>query len=43
MTHGAGSPLILMRPQGRFNDALEQQLVKWLASVRGPECPDPPS
>jgi len=41
MTHGAGSPLILMRPQGRFNDALEQQLVKWLASVRGPEVPDP--
>src|SRR5258708_36394492 len=41
MTHGAGSPLILMRPVGRFNDALEQQLVKWLATVRAPEVPDP--
>jgi hypothetical protein len=39
MTHGAGSPLILMRPVGRFNDALEAQLVKWLATVRGPMCP----
>jgi virginiamycin B lyase len=41
MTHGAGSPLILMRPTGRFNDALEAQLVKWLATVRGPDAPDP--
>jgi streptogramin lyase len=41
MTHGAGSPLILMRPNGRFNDVLEQQLVKWLATVRGPDAPDP--
>src|SRR5690349_1112742 len=41
MTHGAGSPLILMRPQGRFNDALEAKLVKWLATVRGPESEDP--
>ena len=41
MTHGAGSPLILMRPTGRFNDAQEQQLVKWLATVRGPNVEDP--
>lgn len=41
MTHGAGSPLILMRPTGRFNDALEAQLVRWLATVRGPDVPDP--
>jgi streptogramin lyase len=41
MTHGAGSPLILMRPNGRFNDALEAQLVRWLATVRGPDAPDP--
>src|SRR5262249_7840900 len=36
MTHGAGSPLIHMRPQGRFNAAAEAQFVKWLARVRGP-------
>jgi virginiamycin B lyase len=41
MTHGAGSPLILMRPVGRFNDAAEQQLVHWLATVRGPNSEDP--
>jgi len=41
MTHGAGSPLILMRPNGRFNDALESKLVKWLATVRGPDSLDP--
>jgi streptogramin lyase len=41
MTHGAGSPLILMRPAGRFNDALEAKLVKWLATVRGPGVEDP--
>src|SRR6478752_5773593 len=41
MTHGAGSPLILMRPTGRFNDALEAQLVRWLSTVRGPDAPDP--
>jgi streptogramin lyase len=41
MTHGAGSPLILMRPQGPFADANEQKLVKWLASVRGPDASDP--
>src|SRR6266850_1364082 len=41
MTHGAGSPLILQRPNGRFNDALEAQLVKWLATVRGPNVEDP--
>jgi virginiamycin B lyase len=42
MTHGAGSPLILMRPQGRFNVAAETQFVKWLARVRGPDSKDPP-
>ena len=41
MTHGAGSPLILMRPNGRFNDADEARLVKWLATVRGPNSEDP--
>src|SRR5882672_8909751 len=41
MTHGAGSPLILQRPNGRFNDALEAQLVKWLATVRGANVEDP--
>ena len=41
MTHGAGSPLILMRPAGRFNDAAEQELVHWLATVRGPQSEDP--
>lgn len=42
MTHGAGSPLILMRPVGRFDDAAEQKLVHWLATVRGPNTEDPP-
>ena len=41
MTHGAGSPLILQRPAGRFNDALEAEMVKWLATVRGPDSEDP--
>jgi hypothetical protein len=42
MTKGAGSPLINMRPRGRFNDADTARLVKWLASVRGPDAKDPP-
>lgn len=42
MTKGAGSPLINMRPRGRFNDADTARLVKWLATVRGPESKDPP-
>ena len=42
MTHGAGSPLIHMRPTGRFNATAEAQFVKWLARVRGPESKDPP-
>jgi len=42
MTHGAGSPLILMRPVGRFDDAAEQKLVHWLATARGPNTEDPP-
>lgn len=41
MTKGAGSPLINMRPSGRFNDADTARMVKWLATVRGPEARDP--
>src|SRR3954471_1638748 len=42
MTHGAGSPLINVRPQGRFNNEDEAKMVKWLASVRGAESKDVP-
>lgn len=42
MTKGAGSPLINMRPRGRFNDEDTARLVKWLATVRGPDSKDPP-
>jgi virginiamycin B lyase len=42
MTKGAGSPLINMRPRGRFNDEDTARLVHWLATVRGPEAKDPP-
>ena len=42
MTKGAGSPLINMRPRGRFNDEDIARLVKWLATVRGPDAKDPP-
>src|SRR5207244_6793964 len=42
MTKGAGSPLINMNPRGRFNDEDTAKLVKWLASVRGPDSKDPP-
>src|SRR5262245_8023010 len=42
MTKGAGSPLINMRPTGRFNDADTERMVKWLARVRGPDSKDPP-
>jgi virginiamycin B lyase len=42
MTKGAGSPLINMRPRGRFNDEEVGKLVRWLATVRGPEAKDPP-
>src|SRR5438093_1194351 len=38
MTKGAGSPLINMRPRGRFNDEDTARLVKWLATVRGPDA-----
>ena len=31
-----------MRPRGRFNDEDTARLVKWLASVRGPDTKDPP-
>jgi virginiamycin B lyase len=41
MTKGAGSPLINMNPRGRFNDDDTAKLVKWLATVRGPESKDP--
>jgi virginiamycin B lyase len=42
MTKGAGSPLINMNPRGRFNDEDTAKLVKWLATVRGPDAKDPP-
>ena len=42
MTHGAGSPLINMRPTGRFNAEQESKFAKWLATVRGPDSKDPP-
>ncbi len=41
MTHGAGSPLINTSPQGRLPKEQEAQMVKWLATVRGPESKDP--
>src|SRR5262249_22788586 len=41
MVKGAGSPLINMRPRGRFNDEDVARMVKWLATVRGPEAKDP--
>src|SRR5262249_50153264 len=42
MTKGAGSPLINMRPRGRFNDEDVARLVKWLGTLRGPDAKDPP-
>src|SRR5262245_6240990 len=42
MTHGAGSPLILMRPEGRLPPEEETKFAKWLARVRGPDSEDPP-
>jgi virginiamycin B lyase len=42
MTHGAGSPLINIRGQGRLAPADEAKLVHWLATVRGPDSKDPP-
>src|SRR5262250_269149 len=42
MTHGAGSPLILMRPEGRLRPEEETKFAKWLARVRGPDSKDPP-
>jgi virginiamycin B lyase len=42
MTHGAGSPLILMRPEGRLRPEEEAKFAKWLARVRGPDSVDPP-
>src|SRR5712671_7564921 len=42
MIHGAGSPLININERGRFNDADTARMVKWLATVRGPQAKDPP-
>ena len=42
MIHGAGSPLINVNERGRFPPEDEARLVKWLASVRGPDSKDPP-
>jgi virginiamycin B lyase len=41
MIHGAGSPLINVNSRGRFSDADEARLVHWLATVRGPQSPEP--
>jgi virginiamycin B lyase len=41
MTHGAGSPLININERGRWDGDEEARLVKWLATVRGPESKDP--
>jgi streptogramin lyase len=42
MTHGAGSPLILVRPQGRLSKEEETKFASWLANVRGPNSPEVP-
>ena len=41
MIHGAGSPLINVNERGRWGGDEEARLVKWLASVRGPDVNDP--
>jgi streptogramin lyase len=41
MIHGAGSPLINVNERGRWGNDEEPRLVKWLASVRGPDVSDP--
>jgi virginiamycin B lyase len=41
MTHGAGSPLININERGRWGGDEEARLVKWLATVRGPDSKDP--
>jgi len=41
MIHGAGSPLINVNQRGRFPPEDEARLVHWLATVRGPQSPDP--
>ena len=41
MIHGAGSPLININERGRWGGDEEARLVKWLASVRGPDSKDP--
>jgi len=41
MIHGAGSPLINTNERGRWGGDEEARLVGWLASVRGPDSPDP--
>jgi virginiamycin B lyase len=42
MIHGAGSPLINVNQRGRFSQEDEARLVRWLATVRGPQSADPP-
>jgi virginiamycin B lyase len=42
MTHGAGSPLINVNERSRFSEEDTVRLVKWLATVRGPNSKDPP-
>jgi virginiamycin B lyase len=42
MTHGAGSPLINVNERSRFSEEDTARLVKWLATVRGPDSKDPP-
>ncbi len=41
MSHYQGSPLIYRNTRGRMTPDVEEKLVKWLASVRGPDSPDP--
>jgi virginiamycin B lyase len=41
MIHGAGSPLININERGRWGGDEEARLVKWLATVRGPDSKDP--
>ena len=41
MIHGAGSPLININERGRWGGDEEARLVKWLASVRGPDVEGP--
>ncbi len=42
MTHGIGSPLININPNGGLSEHDENLLVNWLTRVRGPNSPDAP-